>query len=105
MIKRGVHNQQTPVSLWQVPFPSDWHEGRVLSAFDENGDSLQWERAWFDDNILFVDFGVDDHIGKLHYEYTIEGESPVVIDDGNGNQVHITINQYGGVATDPVSFP
>lgn len=104
MIKRGVHNQQTPVSLWQVPFPVEWSEGRVLSAFDENGDSLQWERTWFDDNILFVDFGVDDHIGKLHYEYSMEGNDAVVV-DGNGNQVSITINQYGGVATDPVSFP
>lgn len=103
MIKRDTYFETQPKSVWQVKLKAGQSEGRALAAYDESGDSISWDRTWFDDGILYVDFGVDEHTGKLVYEYRDETQSNVI--EGNGGTISFTVNQFnGGVATDPVRF-
>lgn len=102
MIKRGNYYETQSKSLWQVQLEAGQTEGRALAAYNNEGDSIPWDRTWFDDGILYVDFGVDDHVGKLVYEYS-DNTSNVI--EGNGGSISFTVNQYnGGLASDPVRF-
>lgn len=105
MIKRGTLKQAVPSSLWEVlDFPQGAKKVRPLAAYDADGDSHDWDSWEFQDGKLRVSFGVDPLAGELEYEYQVEGNDQVVV-DSNGNQVSITINQYGGGSQSTPSFP
>lgn len=95
MIKRGTHPQESPMSVWDVTVPEKATKVRPLAAYGINGNSLEIDSWAFDDGQLHVNFGIDPVAGELEYEYQVEGSDQVVV-DSNGNQVSITINQYGG---------
>ncbi len=103
MIRRGEFIQTENLALWSVTFKKGQSEGRALAAYDEQGNSLDWERSWYQEGKLYVDFGVDSHIGKLKYEY-VTSESQDAI-NGTGGVINVNINQYnGGLADDPIVF-
>lgn len=84
--------QADNLAVWKVQLESGQSEGRALAAFSNTGDSIDWERTWYKDGVLYVDFGVDEHSGKLLYEY-LEPDSDV---EHPRPLVNIT-NNYGGV--------
>lgn len=95
MIKRGLHPQTTAASVWAIDMPEGAMKGRPLAAYDTNGNSLEIDSWALENNVLSINFGIDPVAGELEYEYQVEGSDQVVVDT-NGNQVSITINQYGG---------
>lgn len=96
MIKRGTFTKDVPGSIWEVSeLPQGASKVRPLAVYDVNGDSHDWDSWEFQEEVLRISFGVDPVAGELEYEYQVEGDDPIII-DGNGNQVSITINQYGG---------
>ncbi|AHK11862.1 hypothetical protein CHOED_02 [Vibrio phage CHOED] len=98
MIKRGLHPQTTALNVWSVGMPDGSRKGRPLAAYDTNGDSLEIDSWSLENDVLHVNFGIDPVAGELEYEYQVEGNENVVVDT-SGNQVSITINQYGGGAS------
>lgn len=106
MIKRETYKHETPAILWSVELPEGASKGRPLAAYDEQGNSHDWDSWALEGNTLFVNFGIDPVAGELEYEYQVEGsgDGSVIIDDG-ANQVHITINQYGGGSSTTPTFP
>lgn len=105
MIKRGTFRQEVPKALWEViDLPQGANKVRPLAAYDANGDSHDWDSWEFQNDILRVSFGVDAIAGELEYEYQVEGDDKVIV-DSNGNQVSITINQYGGGSSTTPTFP
>lgn len=105
MIKRGTYKvpAESPQALWEVTLPQGASKGRPLAAYDHQGSSHPWDSWEFEDGVLRVSFGVDPLAGELEYEYQLEGSDTVVVDT-SGNQVSITINQYGGGPSTP-TFP
>lgn len=106
MIKRGTYtvDEASPTSTILVLAPTGATKLRPLAFYDIDGNSHEWDSWDLVNGLMKVSFGVDLVSGDLEYEYQVEGDDPIVV-DGDGNQVSIVINQYGGVATDPVSFP
>lgn len=104
MIKRGTYPQTTPVNVWDVPVPEGAKKVRPLAAYGSNGDSLEIDSWSFEQGVLHVNFGIDPVTGELEYEYQLDGNDSVIV-DSNGNQVSITINQYGGGDSSTPSFP
>lgn len=102
MIKRGTLTVSDPLPLWEVTLPQGASKGRPLAAYYANGDSHDWDSWDYRDGILMVSFGVDPVAGELEYEYQVEGDDIVIGQDGNN--VTITVNQYGGVVSDPTPF-
>lgn len=104
MIKREVHTKTTPSSQWEVTIPENGSKARPLAAYTPAGNSLQWDEWQFENGVLIVNFGIDQHFGDLVYEYddgVVEVDTPPAtdgnIDDvsyaSDGNVVNITINQ------------
>ncbi len=111
MRKQTEFIQTEDLTIWEVPFKQGQSEGRAIAAFDQDGNSLDWERAWFENGVLRVDFGIDKHTGKLIYDFTVEGEKEQ--DTSVGNDININggtingpiINTYhGGQIGTPTKF-
>lgn len=105
MIKRGTFKlpAESAAVLWIITPPQGAKKVRPLAAYDLSGDSHDWDSWEFEDGVLKVSFGVDAVAGELEYEYQLDGDDSVIV-DSNGNQVSITINQYGGGPSTP-TFP
>lgn len=103
IIKRETHKQVDPLILWDITLPEGASKGRPLAAYDENGNSHEWDSWALEANHLFINFGIDPVAGELEYEYQVEGDEPIVIGH-DGNNVTITVNQYGGAASTPAVF-
>lgn len=104
MIKRGSFTQESPNIMWILTVPDGGSKARPLAAYDSSGDSLEIDSWSFSNGKLNVNFGIDPVTGVLEYEYQVNGDDTVVV-DSNGNQVSITINQYGGGQSSTPTFP
>lgn len=103
MRKQAEFLQTENVAMWEVHLKEGQTEGRAIAAFDQDGNSLSWESSWFKDGVLYVDFGVDNHTGKLLYDFETKRDSNSIA--GNGGVINVNISQYnGGLVEDPVSF-
>lgn len=92
MIKRDTLQQQTAATLWQVSTPDGSRKGRPLAAYDDDGNSLEWDSWQYEDGVISVNFGIDPVSGELEYEYQNDHTEPVTI-SGDGGTVNITIHQ------------
>ncbi len=103
MRKQSEFLQNENLALWEVKLGKGQTEGRAIAAFDRDGNSLDWERSWFKDGTLYVDFGVDEHTGKLLYDYEANQSQDTI--SGHGGVINVNINQFnGGLVEDPVTF-
>ncbi len=94
MIKRATHEQTSKASVWRVKLEKGQSKGRALAAYNEFGDSLQWDDVKFKDGELHVIFGIDEHIGILDYEYEEEGPNDPVVVEGEGGVIQVYITQH-----------
>lgn len=104
MIKRDTYIQENPAIVWAITAPEGASKVRPLAAYESNGDSREIDSWAFEGGVLHVNFGIDPVAGSLEYEYQMEGNDQVVV-SSNGNQVSITINQYGGGTQSTPTFP
>lgn len=91
MIKRTTYKQVEPEVVWAVTLPEGAVKGRPLAAYGDDGNSKEIDSWALEDNILYVNFGIDPVNGELEYEYQVEDDSIVI--EGNGGIINVTINQ------------
>lgn len=95
MIKREIKEITSRSSIWEVKVPEGAVRGRAIAAYDELGNSLDWEgEPVFKDGVISVTFGFDEHIGVLDYEYEIKGSEDPIVVEGKGGNVSVVVNQY-----------
>lgn len=94
IVKQQTHVVDTPSSIWVVDIPDGGTMARPLSAYDMNGNSIHIDSWEFKNGALNVAFGIDQHSGKLRYEWIEQGDGDAVTVSGNGGTINVTVHQY-----------